>query len=256
MRIITINPTLDMETLERVSNDGVYLYDGPIVDFLGGASSAENANAKSEQEFMQQLQAEQQTQFGNEQQAQSMVEKAWAPIVAGGAYQYGFSSAEDQQLQQNIENKGAEATTNTENAALLREQQESGGANAGPAGATEALNAQVAATGAQSTATALGQEKELGYETGRQNFENAVGGETSVAELSNPTAYAGQATGAAGVENQSQQIVDAANANSLTSKLLGGVIGAIPGTAASIGEGLQGGGGFQGVASSLEGQFA
>jgi hypothetical protein len=256
MRIITINPTLDMETLEWVSNDGVYLYDGPIVDFLGGASSGDNADAKSEREFMQTLQGEQQTQFANEQEAQQQVERAWAPIVAGGAYQYGFSTAEDARLQEDIITRGAEATTNTENAALLREQQESGGANAGPSGATEALNAQIAATGAQSTATALGQEKELGYETGRQNFETAVGGETQVAELANPSGYANAATGAAGVTNTAQSTVDAANANSLTSKLLGGVLGAAPGIAGSVAEGLQGGGGFQGVASSLEGQFA
>lgn len=225
--IITINPILDMETLEWVSNDGIYFYDGPVVGFLGGASSAENANAKSEQEFMQTLQSEQQTQFANEQLAQQQVQKAWAPIVAGGAYQYGFSTAEDAQLQKNIEERGAQATENTENAALLREQQASGGANAGPAGATEALNAQIAATGAQSTATALGQEKELGYQTGRENFLAATEGETKVAELANPTGYAGEATGAAGAENQAQNIVDTANANSLTSKLLGGIAGGI-----------------------------
>ena len=219
---------LDIETMQWIYEEP-YSYHGPVHLCLGGASSAENANAKSEQEFMQTLQSEQQTQFANEQQAQQQVQQAWAPIVAGGAYQYGFSTAEDQQLQQNIENAGARATTNTENAAQLREQQASGGANAGPAGATQALNAQVAATGAQSTAAQLGQEKELGYETGRENFLNATKGEEDVAQLANPSGYASGANSAAGVENSAQQLVDTANANSLTSKLLGGVLGAAPG---------------------------
>jgi hypothetical protein len=219
---ITINPSFDMETLELVAHDGVYDYEGPVSTFLGGASGEEKSNATEEQQFMQQLQAEQTTQFANEQIAQTAIQKAWAPIVAGGAYQYGFSTAEDQQLQQNIENQGATATQNTENAALLREQQATGGAGGGPAGGTEALNAQIAATGAQTTATNLGREKELGYETGRANFENATSAEESVAGLSSPTSYSSVATGAAGAENQSQSTVDTANANSLTAKLLGG----------------------------------
>jgi hypothetical protein len=254
MRLITINPSLDMETLEWVSNDGVYVYSGPLDLCLGGgASSAANANAKSEQEFMQQLQAEQQTQFGNEQVAQNQLQKAWSPIVAGGAYQYGFSTAEDEQLRQNIENAGAQATENTDNAALLREQQASGGANAGPSGATEAINAQVAATGAQSTATNLGKEKELGYQTGRENFLAATGGEAEVANLSSPTSFANSATSAAGASNQAVNLVDTENANSMLNKVIGGAIGAIPGIGGSIAEGMSGGGGLSDVISSVAG---
>ena len=252
---ITINSRLDMETLQYVGNDGVYEYDGEISGFLGGATTGEKGIATDEEEFMQNLQNEQQTQFQNEQQAQNQVQQAWAPIVAGGAYQYGFSTAEDQQLQQNIENQGAQATENTENAAQLREQQATGGAGGGPAGGTEALNAQIAATGAQQTATNLGQEKELGYETGRQNFENAVGGESEVAQLANPAGYGSVANQSAQEAMAGQNQIQTANANSLTSKLLGGTIGAIPAIAGSVVQGLQGGGGPGDVASSVAGAF-
>ena len=116
--------------------------------------------------------------------------------MAGGAYQYGFSTAEDQQLQSNIVNQGAEATQNTENAALLREQQQSGGASTAPTGAQDAINAQVAATGAQSTATNLANEKLAGYEQGSKLFSEGTQAEEQVASLANPNAYASSATDA------------------------------------------------------------
>jgi hypothetical protein len=253
MHVITINPVLDMETLEWVSNDGVYQYSGPLDLCLGGATSGGKGIAVDEETFLQNMQNEQQTQFQNEQTAQNQIQQAWSPIVAGGAYQYGFSTAEDQQLQNNIVNAGATATENTENAALLREQQATGGAGGGPAGGTQALNAQIAATGAQSTATNLGNEKELGYQTGRQLFEQGTGAEEAVAGLSAPTSYATAANSAAGEAMSGQQTLDVANANSLLSKVVGGVVGAAPGIGSSIAEGASGGGGLSDIVSSVAG---
>lgn len=224
-RIIT-KCVMDMETLQWIPElEESIPYSGIWAQALGGATKGEKGDAAAESTFMENLQGEQSQQFSQEQQAQQQVQKAWAPIVAGGAYQYGFSTAEDQQLQQNIVNQGAQAVQNTENASLLREQQESGGAQTAPTGADAAINAQVAATGAQSTATNLANEKLAGYEQGSKLFQEGTAAETSVAELANPSGYAGAATGAAGAANQGQQIVNTANANSLTSKLLGGVVG-------------------------------
>ena len=194
-----------------------------------------------EEEFMNQLQTEQGTQFQNEQVAQNQLQQAWSPIVAGGAYQYGFSTAEDQQLQGNIENAGAQATENTENAAQLRQQQATGGAGGGPAGGQAAIDAQVAATGAQQTATNLAQEKEAGYQTGRQNFLAATGGEAEVAGLSSPTSYAGAATKAGTSATGAINLVDQNNANSLVNKAVGGAaqgaFGALGTVASTIGSG-------------------
>jgi hypothetical protein len=255
MKVIT-KAVLSLETMEWIPElEESYLYSGPLDLCLGGATSGEKGIATDEETFLQNMQAEQQTQFQNEQTAQNQIQQAWSPIVAGGAYQYGFSTAEDQQLQNNIVNAGAQATENTENAAQLREQQATGGAGGGPAGGTEALNAQIAATGAQQTATNLGQEKELGYQTGRQLFEQGTGAEEAVAGLSSPTSYASSANSAAGEAMSGQQVLDAANANSLLSKVVGGAVGAIPGVGSSIAEGLQGGGGLSDVASSVAGAF-
>src|SRR5271169_6080209 len=152
MKKIITKAVLCLDTMQWIpALEESYLYSGPLDLCLGGATKGEKGIATDEETFLENMQGEQQTQFQNEQTAQNQIEKAWSPIVAGGAYQYGFSTAEDEQLRGNIVNAGATATQNTENAALLREQQATGGAGGGPSGATQALNAQIAATGAQST---------------------------------------------------------------------------------------------------------
>lgn len=223
-RIIT-KCVMDMESLRWIPElEESCPYSGQWEMCLGGASGADKALAKDQKQFADALQLQQGTEFAGEQADLNAISAAWSPIISAGPNQYGFSTAEDQQLRENIVNAGATATTNTENAALLREQQASGGAGAGPSGGTAALNAEIAATGAQSTATALGQEKELGYETGRSEFNTAQAGEAEVAKIENPVGGASAASGAAEQANKSQNLVDTANANSLGAKLLGGAI--------------------------------
>jgi hypothetical protein len=254
MKKIITKAVLNLATMEWIPElEESYIHFGAVDMCLGGASSAANANEQTEQEFMNTLQSEQSTQFQNEQVAQNQLQKAWSPIVAAGPNQYGFSTAEDQQLQGNIENAGAQATENTENAAQLRQQQATGGAGGGPAGGQAALDAQIAATGAQSTATNLAQEKEAGYQTGRANFLAATGGEEAVANLASPTSFANSATGAAGASNQAVNLVDTENANSLLNKVVGGAVGGAAGVAGSVVEGLSGGGGLSDVLSSVAG---
>lgn len=190
----------------------------------GGASKADKQLSEAQRQFFTNLQGEQATQFQHEQDAQNQIKQMWDPIAKGGAYQYGFSTAEDQQLQKNIEEAGAQATQNTVAAEQLRQQQLSGGAATAPTGASAALEEQARETGAQNTATALGKEKELGYETGRELFKEASNAEATVAQLANPTGYADAATNAGNAALAGQQEVDTMNAQSSTAKLLGGAL--------------------------------
>lgn len=244
MRKVVTKCILDVES-NKWTYEESYMYDGPWARALqalpaaisggaaiagaifggGGASSQDKAIAKDQYQFMQELQNEQGTQFANNQEALTTIKNAWEPIAKGGAYQYGFSTAEDQALQSQIENAGATATENSVAAQQLREQQQSEGAAVMPSGAQEAIEAQQREVGAQKTATNLGQEKELGYQVGRENFAQATSAEEAIANLSNPAAYAGAATSAGEAALGSQKNVDTANANSLTSKVLGGIIG-------------------------------
>jgi hypothetical protein len=221
---------IDMETLKVIECES-YNYGGPWAYALGtvkqmftGSNPQTTDLANEDSQFMQTLQNEQGTTFANQQSALNTINQANAPLVAGGAYQYGFSTAEDQALQSNIENQGATATQNSVAAEQLREQQQSGGAEVLPSGAQAALETQARETGAQQTAAQLGQEKIAGYKQGNENFENATKAEESVAELENPTGFAGAANNAGQNSLASQNAVNSLSANSLTAKLLGGAI--------------------------------
>jgi len=191
-----------------------------------GVSEGASENLTAERGFMNELTNQNETMFANAKQYGNLVESAWAPVLSQGAYQYGFSSAEDQNLINGIVNQGAQATAQSINAAELREQQQTGGAGGAPTGAAEALEAQVRATGAQATAARLGQEKELGYEVGRENFKEATSAVGDIAKLdaSMGSSAGGQAVEQAKNVNEAQKMVDTESANGLTAKLLGGAI--------------------------------
>lgn len=222
MRRVITKCVLDIESNKWIEEES-YSYDGQWEQCLGGASGEDISLAKDEKQFMETLQNEQSTQFSNLQDAMNAIQTAWSPIMKGGAYQYGFSTAEDQNLISQIESGGATATANAVSAQQLREQQMAGGADVLPSGAQSAIEATQRELGAQETATNLLKEKELGYQVGRENFAKATEAEKAVGELANPTGYAEAATSAAGAANQAQKQVDTMNANSLTSKLLGGL---------------------------------
>jgi len=195
-------------------------------DIFGGANSTQKSEATGTQQFMQAMQQEAQTQFPEEQAYQQALGTAGQQLMAGGPNAFGFSTGENANLVSNIENAGAQATQNTENAALLREQQASGGAQTMPTGGEAALNAQVAATGAQKTAEQLGQEREAGYQAGLEKYKLGAAEVGEAAQLANPTGYAGAANESAGQALNAENAVQQANANSLTSKLVGAGIGA------------------------------
>lgn len=216
-------------------------------DLFGGASGQDKAIAKGDFQFMQTMQNEQNIAFQGFQDALNTVKARMTPIANGGIYQYGFSTPEDQNLQNLIETQGALGTAHSVAAEQLRQQQLSGGAEVLPTGAQATMELQARETGAQKTAEALAQEKELGYQVGRENFLQSTGALERVAGLENPTGFANAATSAEGEALNAQKQVDKMNANSLTSKILGGVIGGAVGYAT---------GGPAGAAKGFAGGYA
>lgn len=64
---ITLNPVLDLESLEWVSNDGTYEYDGPVDQFCGGdALAPEKQQEASQQVQMQQQMSDMMKQFSSQ----------------------------------------------------------------------------------------------------------------------------------------------------------------------------------------------
>lgn len=146
--------------------------------------------------FFHQLQAEQQTMWGENQTALGALSKAWAPVLSSGVIPYGYSAGLDSLLQANVLQTSATATSNAENAAALQEKQASGGANVGPTGSNEAINAEILARGQQSAATGLQNEKIAGYKQGVQNLEGATQAEMGIIDATNPEKAAEAALGA------------------------------------------------------------
>lgn len=213
--------------------------------------------ADQSNEFFNQLQSQQQTMFGENQTALDTLSKAWAPVLATGTVPYGYSAGLDSMLQANVIQTSATATANAENAEALQQKQQSGGANVGPTGSNEAINAEILARGQQAEGTGLQEEKIAGYKQGLANLEGGTQAENDIIEGTNPEKAAEAATGAgslaetAGAEEfkENQETGPLAIASSITGdfgNVASGVgklasAGLIPGVAPS-GQGGQGGG--------------
>lgn len=195
-------------------------FGGIISGMFGGASKAEEQNAKEANQFASQMRQDTEIIFGENQQAQNLLNKAWDGALAQGPYQYGFTTAEDQLLQDQIREAGATATTNTLNAAELRAQQSAG--QPGETGGNAALNALTSQVEAQETGKAIAQERLAGYERGSQIATEATDVKQNELAQDNAASYGNAATNAQGAAVQANQAVDTANANSLTAKLIGG----------------------------------
>ena len=155
------------------------------------------STANSALSFMDTLQGEQNQAFAGNQAALSAIQSAWAPILAGGAIPAGYSAGLDNLLQTQIRDTGAQGTANAEDAAALKQQQLSGGApGAGPSGASQAIDAQIEATGQQSTAKNLQAEKTADYQQGVANLEGATTAEQAIANGESDVGLAGASTGA------------------------------------------------------------
>lgn len=189
---------------------------------MGGASAASQANEAAQTAFLQQMTTEQETQYATQQPLLAQVQQTWAPILAAGPNQEGYSEAENNAQRAEIQNQGTAAQANATDAEALREKQQSGGANVLPSGASDQINADINILGGQKTAQGLEAETAANYAQGRQNFENATTAESGVAGLQNPIGYAGATTNAEGQATNAINLVDT-ESSSLLDSVLGGV---------------------------------
>ena len=218
--------------------------------------------ANSSPEFFHSLVSQQQEMFGENQTAMNAITKAWAPVLSSGAVPYGYSAGLDSMLQANVLQTSATATANAENAEALQQKQASGGANVGPTGSNEAINAEIEARGQQSTASGLQAEKLAGYEQGVSNLEGATSAEEAVMKNTDPTAAANAATQAgnlalnAGKEEFSESQADSGFATlGKVTGAIGDVVGAA-GKVAGFGAGFAGMGGGGMASNAQMGQVA
>ena len=192
--------------------------------------------------FMDALQQEQNTAFGENQAALGAVQNAWSPILAGGAIPEGYSPGLDKLLQSQIVSQGATSTANAENAAQLQEKQNAGGANVLPTGTSQAINSEIEATGRAATNKNLQAEKTADFQQGISNLEAGSQAELGVASGENETGLAGAATGAGGLGLDAAKFRFQQNQTTSPGAILG-----------DIGQGIQDAAGIAGIASGFEG---
>lgn len=189
-----------------------------------GPSSQEKDLAASETSFNQTLQADYATTFANNQQILGTLNSVLQPIVTAGPGQQGFSPEENAALNTQATDSNARGAQQALLAANSQENAAGGGRSFLPSG----VNAQINAGIDSAAESNLSQEKlgitEQNYATGRQNWQNALAGEESVAAGEAPLGYASATTSsneaAFGEADKIQQ-----ESNSEFSNILGDITG-------------------------------
>ena len=159
-----------------------------------GPSSTQVSLQNSESSFMTSLMQNYNTNFAAQQSVLQNLNQTLGPIVKAGPNQTGFSAQENAALNTQAIDTTAGNYANEERALQNNLSARNDSGNLPESGVDQTLKEQLASA----SASQLSQE-ELGitqanYATGRQNFENAVSGEESLAGIYNPNGIASSAT--------------------------------------------------------------
>ena len=172
-------------------------YEGPIA-LACGSTAAQNQIQSSQISFMNQLQSQAATVFGNASQVFSGLMSTFAPIVAAGPNQQGFSPALLSSLNSQAITETGQAYKNAKAAVGDQEAAVGGGNLALPSGAEIGSADYLASQAANQTSSELQQITQENYATGRQNYEQAVAGEEGATNVFGAAAGAGNAATNAG----------------------------------------------------------
>jgi len=192
-----------------LDNSESFEYNGKIA-VLCGASAAQNATAQAQSNFYNQLTSQATQVFGNDSQVFSGLMSTFAPIVAAGPSQQGFSPQELSNLNSEAITQTGTSYKNAKEALGNQEAAQGGGTVALPSGANVGANLSLAESGANQTASELGQITQANYAQGNANYQNAVKGEESATDVFNSSTNSansatGAGTAAANTENQITQ---------------------------------------------------
>ena len=197
---------IDLNT-NKVVEESSFEYEGPVA-LACGATPGQQQIAQSQTSGYNTLVNQAQSEFGNASGVFQDLVSSFAPIVAAGPNQQGFSPAE-------VSAMNSQAITNTgqayrnEKAAVGNANSAVGGGNTGDTsgGATVGENLSLAENAGNQTASELNNITQQNYATGRQNYFNAASGLAGAPGVFGTANQAGQvATGAgeaaAGTQNQ------------------------------------------------------
>jgi hypothetical protein len=229
---ITTRKTVSMltgETLEHV----FYEYDGPL-DKTCGATPDQIKDEKAQQSLMTTMASQAQQEFGSASSVFQDLYNTFAPTVAAGPNQQGFSAPEKASLDSGAITNTGQAYRNASTAVKESNAAVGGGNIALPSGAEVGRNIEIANEGASRTAGALNQIDATNFAVGRQQYDKAVAGlesAPSVFGTSNQGGSVGVSAGEA-ASNTANEIAQADN--SWESAVIGGLAG-VAGTVATGG---------------------
>lgn len=236
MRITTRAEYRWNETAGRyvcVFEEGYELPAGSPVALCKGPSASQTSIAAGQQGFANTLTQDYGTTFANQASTLKNLTNSLTSTVNGGPGQYGFSAQEDKGLRTQADTGTAGAYQAAKQATGEAVASAGGGNAVIPQGVTSQLAAENAnAAAAQQSNQQLGITN-AGYQQGNTNYNNAVSGLSTVSQIENPNATAGQATSASnaayGSAQQNQQMKNAANPWNIGAGILGGAVSAAAG---------------------------
>jgi hypothetical protein len=196
-----------------------------------GASSTEKELQTEEAAFYKNQVDAYKTAYSKFSDLQDVLDKQFAPILAKGPNQMGFSQAELTDLN-TMATEGTAGEYAKAQRALQAGQAARGGGTSNvntTSGGAEDERAQVAAYAASQSASQRLGIQTAGYDTGRQEWQQAVAGEEDLAAGWNPNAFAGSATSSGSLASQT--------ASNITKEGQAGwsaVIGALGGVAGNV----------------------
>ncbi len=163
-----------------------------------GASAQQTQIAAEQQANFNQMSNQAAAVFGDTSQVFKELQSSFAPILAAGPGQGGFTAPELANLQSQAVTQGGIATRNAEQAAGERAAAAGGGTTVLPSGAQLGMNANIAEAGAQATAGQLSNINLENAQLGQQNWMNAAGILGGAANTFNASTGAGSAATGSG----------------------------------------------------------
>lgn len=186
------------------------------------ASDAQNQLQDQQMDFFKNLESQDSQTFGEFQDILPQITAAYSPILAAGPNQYGFSTAETNDL--NTQADTGTATTYADASRALKEQQAArGGGNTYlPSGVDDAESESLLSDAAAKSADQKLQIKQAGYQQGQQNFAQATQALTGEQSILNPQGAASVATSSGSAAGTTANQIESEN-ESWETPLIGAV---------------------------------
>jgi hypothetical protein len=184
------------------------------------ASDSQNQIGDEQSAFYKDLLSQDQTTFGEFQSILPQITGAYAPILAAGPNQNGFSAGETNDLNTQATEGVSTNYRNASQALNETEAARGGGDTYLPSGVNSTENESLLSSAAQQQSNEQLQIKQAGYAQGAQNFQNATAALTNEQSILNPQGAASTATSGGTAASNTAAAISSEN-NSWEAPLIG-----------------------------------